>query len=124
MCQPFIRIVLMPDERKEEPGNKTWEFLHSANVSGEQLQLEKEKYLEAQKQERDNPKYITIPGGSLSTHPLRTILYRPRSNVFIHGERHRCAATPVYYLDSRRAAAAAFIHNRRQLYHPPGTAAG
>lgn len=83
MCQPFIRIVLMPDERKEEPGNKTWEFLHSANVSGEQLQLEKEKYLEAQKQERDNPKYITIPGGSLSTHPLRTILYRPRSNAIV-----------------------------------------
>ena len=35
MCQPFIQVVLMPHKDRDKTGNKTWEFFHSTNISGE-----------------------------------------------------------------------------------------
>lgn len=83
MCQPFIQVVLMPDERKENPRNKTWEFLHSANITGEGFHLEKVLYLKAREQGRDNPLYLTMQAAPLSPSPLRTTLFRGRSYVVI-----------------------------------------
>jgi heavy metal sensor kinase len=83
MCQPFIRVILIPGESGEKTGKKKWEFFHSANITGEQLQLERGIYLEAPKKGRDNFHYITVQEGHISPFPLRTILYQPRSNALV-----------------------------------------
>lgn len=83
MCQPFIQIIKMPDEQRGEPGSKAWEFLHSDNISGDQLHLGRDNYLKAKKQGRDNPLYITVEAKPISDSPLRTILYAARSHVII-----------------------------------------
>jgi heavy metal sensor kinase len=79
MCQPFIQVVLLPDEKEQ----KNIEFLHSSNISGEILHLDQAHYREAKAMGRDNPQFLAIPVESLSSFPMRVILYSARRNVVI-----------------------------------------
>jgi len=83
MCQPFIQAVLTPDDRTDKPVGKNREFLHSANINGDQLHLGRGIYDKARKQGRDNPFYITTQAQSLSPYPLRTVIYPAKNYAII-----------------------------------------